>query len=228
MAMALDEPGHDEPAAELDDARLRAGEPGDLVIGADGDDPVTLGGHRLHLGPRWIHGDDLAAAQHQVRRPRGLVRLADAPRGASREGEGHGEEHPTERAQRLGVALSLLRGERLALAPGSLGDEHGQRSIPRASQGEAPSRSSIYHHAPSGGSRAILRRWSGGTRSCLPSRARIAGPRALHRRRRSPMRRSGSAATTSSRRSAAAAPAWCLSLIHISEPTRLLSISYAV
>src|SRR6185503_18157542 len=140
MAMALDEAGHDEPAAELDDARLRAGEPGDLVIGADGDDPVTLGGHRLHLGPRWIHGDDLAAAQHQVRRPRGLARLADAPRGASREGEDRGEERPP----------SLLRGERLALAPSSLGDEHGQRSIPRASQGEARSRSSIYHRAPSG------------------------------------------------------------------------------
>ena len=40
----------------------------DLVVGADRDDLGAADRDRLRLRPRVVHGDDLAAAQHQIGR----------------------------------------------------------------------------------------------------------------------------------------------------------------
>ena len=79
VAVALDEAGDREPAREVDDRASRARRARDLGVGADRDDPVAADRERLRLGPRRVHGHDLAAAQHQIgRRLRDRRRRGDA------------------------------------------------------------------------------------------------------------------------------------------------------
>ena len=47
VQMSVVESGHDEASAEIDHRRLRALQFFDLIIGADGEDSITLHGNRL-------------------------------------------------------------------------------------------------------------------------------------------------------------------------------------
>jgi hypothetical protein len=84
MAVAVDQPGHDDPARAID--RLAGREAcGEVGGGPHGDDRVAGDGHRTVLDHPacGVHGDDAAAADEQVD---GGARVGGA--GGAKEGRG--------------------------------------------------------------------------------------------------------------------------------------------
>ena len=65
----VDEAGHGERALEVDHAGARADVALDVLVRSERDDRVAVDGERLCLRARLVDGDDLPAAQHQIRRP---------------------------------------------------------------------------------------------------------------------------------------------------------------
>ena len=74
VAVRVDEPGNDGAAGQLDDAGPRPDQRRHLGPRADCDDAVAANRHRLRDAVGGIERNDPAAAQHEIRRRRGLLR----------------------------------------------------------------------------------------------------------------------------------------------------------
>ena len=70
MHVVVDQPGNDGPAPQIDPARVRPGEPRDLLVGADRHDAVAPNRHRLRDRKPLIDGDDFPVRQDQIGRGR--------------------------------------------------------------------------------------------------------------------------------------------------------------
>ena len=66
MPVPLDEPRHDEAAAQLDNLGLGADVGADLLVAAHGHDPAIVDGDPLGHGVVRVDGGDDAAAQNQI------------------------------------------------------------------------------------------------------------------------------------------------------------------
>ena len=66
MAVALDEPGNDEGAVEIDHLRVGPDVRPDLPVRSNGEDRVALHGDCLAIGNVFVDGHDLAAPQDQI------------------------------------------------------------------------------------------------------------------------------------------------------------------
>src|SRR5581483_1995295 len=92
VSMPLDEPGHGEPPAQVDDLRPRAGELPDLRIAAHRQNPIATDRDRLRARLFRVDGDDLAVKEDEV----GGIRLPRRRRGS--DGEDNEEERRSHRA----------------------------------------------------------------------------------------------------------------------------------
>jgi hypothetical protein len=78
--MVFDESGDHGAAAEIDAPDVRAGEPADLLRGADGSDSVAANGDGLRDGEAVVRRDNLAVHEDQVGNGLGTERHGDSHR----------------------------------------------------------------------------------------------------------------------------------------------------
>lgn len=83
MCVRVGEPGQNGSASEIDDPRPPSAEPEDLVIAADGQDPIS-GDRDCGCAARWPHRPDGAAVEDQVGVDISHGRNVPAPRGSRR------------------------------------------------------------------------------------------------------------------------------------------------
>ena len=82
MAVALDEAGNRQPAAQIDHFRAGARELLDLRVAAHRDDAISAHGDGLSAWPLRVDGEHVAVEEHEVRRA-----LLSGRRSASHGGE---------------------------------------------------------------------------------------------------------------------------------------------
>src|SRR5262245_16281950 len=73
MRMCVDEAGDHSLAAEIDPPSVRPGQPADISVRTNRDEPIAANRDGLRDGELAVHGDDLAVGQHEVGRR--LLRL---------------------------------------------------------------------------------------------------------------------------------------------------------